>query len=178
VAAGTAGSEIEQLVLDADFRQFVGWSARWARLAALRGWPFAPVGPTPFADLVGEKIGMRTTFKNLPRPFATMGIDIVSGEYLVYTKETHPEMAVVEAVQIATAIPLAFPPHQVGDRLIVDAAIATQSPIWLTAAIERCFDERLPIVVLRSAPTALVQAPRRLPQFVTKSGRRLHPGRR
>ena len=68
---------------------------------------------------------------------------------LVYT-ETHPEMRVAEAVEIATAIPLAYPPHQVGDRLIVDAAIATQSPVWLTAAVEPLFEERLPIVVLRS----------------------------
>jgi predicted acylesterase/phospholipase RssA len=167
VAAGRSGGELERLVLDTDFRRFAVRSARLARLVALRRWPFAPDSPTRFADLVGEEIGTEATFGALPKPFATMGIDIVSGDYLVYTKETHPEMRVAEAVRIGTAIPLAYPPHQVGDRLIVDAAIATQSPVWLTAAIETFFEERLPIVVLRSAPTATVQTPRRLPQFVT-----------
>lgn len=166
VAAGTPSGEIEQLVLETDFRRFAGRSARWARLVALRRWPFAPDSPPRFADLVRTKIEPGTTFADLPRPFATMGIDIVSGEYLVYTKETHPEMRVADAVGIATAVPLAYPPHQVGDRLIVDAAIATWSPVWLTAAVEPFFEERLPIVVLRSARTAPVQTPRRLPQFV------------
>ncbi|HUK70719.1 MAG TPA: patatin-like phospholipase family protein [Streptosporangiaceae bacterium] len=166
VAAGSPGGELERLMLGTDFRRFAVRSPRWAHLVALRRWPFSPNIPTRFADLVGEQIGTETTFGALPKPFATMGIDIVSGEYLVYTKETHPEMRVVEAVRIATAIPLVFPPHQVGDRLIFDAAIATQSPVWLTAAIEPLFEERLPIVVLRSAPTAPVQTPRRLPQFV------------
>lgn len=167
VAAGSSGEELERLVLDTDFRRFAIRSARWARLVALRRWPFAPDSPPRIVDLVGEKIGRETTFGTLPKPFATMGIDIVSGEYLVYTKETHPEMRVAEAVEIATAIPLAYPPHQVGDRLIVDAAIATQSPVWLTAAVEPLFEERLPIVVLRSAPTAPVRTPRHLPQFVS-----------
>jgi len=167
VAAGIPGEEIEQLVLETDFPQYAGRSARWARLVALRRWPFAPDSPPRFADLVRTKIGPGTTFADLPRPFATMGIDIVSGEYLVYTKETHPEMRVADAVGIATAVPLAYPPHQVGERLIVDAAIATQSPVWLTAAVEPFFEERLPIVVLRSAPSAPVQTPRRLPQFVS-----------
>lgn len=166
VAAGTPSGEIERLVLGTDFRRFAVRSARWARLVALRRWPFAPDNPPRFADLVRKMIGPGTTFADLPKPFATMGIDIVSGEYLVYTKETHPEMRVADAVGIATAVPLAYPPHQVGDRLIVDAAIATQSPVWLTAAIEPFFEERLPIVVLRTAPTAPVQTPRSLPQFV------------
>ena len=166
VTAGVPGGEIERLVLGTDFRRFASRSARWGRLVALRRWPFAPDSPPRFVDLVRKEIGPEMTFADLPKPFATMGIDIVSGEYLVYTKETHPEMRVADALEIATAIPLAYPPHQVGDRLVVDAAIATQSPVWLTAAIEPFFEERLPIVVLRSSPTAPVQTPRYLPQYV------------
>jgi predicted acylesterase/phospholipase RssA len=166
VTAGMPGGEIERLVLRTDFRRFASRSGRWARLAALRRWPFAPDSPPRFADLVRKEIGPGKTFADLPKPFATMGIDIVSGEYLVYTKETHPEMLVADALEIATAIPGAYPPHQVGDRLVVDAAIATQCPVWLTAAIEPFFEERLPIVVLRSSRAAPVQTPRHLPQFV------------
>src|SRR5215813_2931530 len=152
VTAGVPSGEIERLVLGTDFRRFASRSARLGRLVALRRWPFAPDSPPRFVDLVRKEIGPEMTFADLPKPFATIGIDIVSGEYLVYTKETHPEMRVADALEIATAIPLSYPPHQIGDRLVVDAAIATQSPVWLTAAIEPFFEERLPIVVLRSSP--------------------------
>ena len=37
---------------------------------------------------MGEKIGRETTFGTLPKPFATMGIDIVSGESLTIAAQT------------------------------------------------------------------------------------------
>lgn len=167
VAAGRSGRELEQLTGETALERFADRPNVLARLFALRRWPFAPVSRTRFADLVADEIGADTTFQELPKPFATMGIDVVSGEYLVYTKETHPEMRVMEAVRIATAIPLVYPPHQVGDRLIVDASIGTQAPVWLTAAVEGFFDESLPIVVLRTTRSAQVERPRRLGQYLS-----------
>jgi hypothetical protein len=54
-------------------------------------------------------------------------------------------MYISEAVSIATAVPCLFPPHERDQRIIVDAAVSTVSPVWLAAN----YKDDLPIVVLK-----------------------------
>jgi len=54
-------------------------------------------------------------------------------------------MKVSEAISIATAVPVGFPPVQRDHRVIVDAAVSTASPVWF--ASEQADD--CPILVLK-----------------------------
>jgi predicted acylesterase/phospholipase RssA len=165
IAAGKGADEIESEVLDADLRGLARAPSAWVeRIAAWRAWPFAPERPPQFETLVGNAIGRDTTFAQLKRPFATLGIDVVSGDFLAYTRETHPTMPVVDAVRIATALPLVYPPHTAGHRQVVDASIASRTPVWLAAA----FEETLPIVVLRTAPSPEILTPRNVLEYVRR----------
>jgi predicted acylesterase/phospholipase RssA len=157
LAAGVSGDEMENAVLHADLARLArAWGARLERIKALYRWPFEPETSLGLAEFVGDIIGHDRTFAQLERPFATVGIDVVTGDFLVYTRDTHPEMRVVDAIGIATALPFVSRPHRSGHRQVVDAAIASRSPVWLAAA----FDEKLPIVLLRSAPITEILTPR------------------
>jgi len=90
-------------------------------------------------------LGRDPTFEELQIPFATIGIDIVSRQFLVYSKETVPQMKVSEALKISTAVPFLTSPHRFEGRVVVDAAVATEAPVWLAPAYEDDF----PIIVLQ-----------------------------
>jgi hypothetical protein len=82
--SGLNGDELEALILGADLERLTRGQAGWAqRLLSWRRWPFAPARPYPFAQFVGDIIGPEKTFAQLAKPFATLGIDIVSGDFLV-----------------------------------------------------------------------------------------------
>jgi hypothetical protein len=54
-------------------------------------------------------------------------------------------MAVSEALRISTAAPFLFPFQEEGEKLLMDGAVISQSPVWLATM----YDDDLPIVVLR-----------------------------
>jgi hypothetical protein len=80
-----------------------------------------------------ELLGSDPKLGDLSIPFATIGVDLVTNGFVVYSSASDVEMRVSEAVSIATAIPLVCPPYQKDGRIVVDAAVATQCPIWLSA---------------------------------------------
>jgi len=167
-AAGWPGKRIAQLAIDTELKRYVPPVPVLSRIRALRRWPFAVRGPLQLADLVSDAIGSSVTFAGLPKPFATIGVDLISGDHLVYSRITHPDMLVGDAVRIATALPFAYPPHVSGRRMVFDASIATYSPAWLSAAAAPLFDEALPVVLLRFQPARQVVTPRRIDQFIRR----------
>ena len=171
IADGKTGDELAELVRSpaGDVSKLAGPQPGLRhRVWALRKWPYAPDVDHDFAKFVVTHMSRDKTFSELARPFATMGVDIMAGDYLVYTQQTHPEMRVSEAVNIATALPVVARPYRKGRRAVVDAAISTRSPVWLTAAVEDVNTRHLPIVVLRSAPTPAVREPERFDLFVQR----------
>ena len=171
VADRKTGDELFDLVCGpaGDIAKLVGpQPGRLARLWALRRWPYAPPVDHDFSDFVVAALGADKTFSELALPFATMGVDIMAGDYLVYTRDTHPEMRVSEAVKIATSMPVVARPYRKGKRVVVDAAISTRSPVWLTAAVENAETRHLPIVVLRAAPRVAVKEPARIDLFAQR----------
>jgi predicted acylesterase/phospholipase RssA len=75
--------------------------------------------------------------------------DINQKQFLVYSSETHPDMKISEVLKIATAIPFLFEPYEYDNRLLVDAALASETPIWMAANNPGFY----PIIVLK--PTRL-----------------------
>jgi NTE family protein len=63
------------------------------------------------------------TFADARLPLYIVSTDLYSGEPFIHT--TGP---VAEAIRASIAIPMLFPPHQLGDRLLVDGAVSNPLP--------------------------------------------------
>lgn len=110
-------------------------------------WPFAKFRQPGFSEVFQELVGGDPAFKNLKIRFATAGFDIVQRRFLVYASDSdsHPNMKVSEALAIAVSIPFAYPPHERGCRIVLDAGVASECPVWMAADQ----DPSLPIIALR-----------------------------
>lgn len=73
----------------------------------------------PLQALLGE-----SRIEDLPLPFASVAVDLVTGEPEVFTRGP-----LVEAVYASSAIPAVFPPLPLGDRLLIDGGGSYRVPI-------------------------------------------------
>ena len=124
-------------------------------------WPFSRYQKSGFSDTFKKIIGDDPKFGSLSRPLAIAAFDITTQRYLVYTKETHPEMTVSEALDIAVSIPFAYPPQERNGRIVLDAGLASECPVWLAA--DRPYQH--PIVALRPKKNILPSKPKSIEQF-------------
>lgn len=164
VATGRPMREIGEQFARLDLRRMI--SRRLAtgvrQYAAWLRWPFARYDSDMVVEVVEEMIGAGHAFGDLKIPFAAPAIDLLSKRLLVYATETHPTMKVADAVRIAVGIPPLYPPHEAEGRIVFDAAIATQCPVWMVGR----FDDEYPILVLKPAPAAMTAPPRWIPGFL------------
>lgn len=142
--SGLSSDQLVNQIFKLNFTDFYG-----AKKILSRFWyPFAKyeksMVPEVFCDLL---LGRNPTFDELTMPFATIGVDIISKQFLVYSDKTVPKMLVSEALKISTAVPFMTSPHNSEGRIVVDAAIATETPVWIAPAYEDDF----PIIVLQPA---------------------------
>lgn len=63
-------------------------------------------------------------FKDLEIPFACVGVDILTGERIIFK-----EGKVLDAVLASSSIPGIFPPFRDGRRFIVDGGVVSQLPV-------------------------------------------------
>ena len=164
LCAGKRPQEIEGYFYEADFKQFKGRWALWPPpFYRPHAWYKKSGVPEMFRRLVGD-----LTFKDLLDrtgiPFALAGIDIASQRLLVYSAEEHGDMRVAEALGIATSVPFYHPPYEAGGRIVVDAALASQCPVWLAAE----YDEELPIVALQPEKQPLDEHPKWPPHYLAQ----------
>jgi predicted acylesterase/phospholipase RssA len=108
-------------------------------------WPFAMFSKSGFSEVFQERLGKDVTFGELQLYFATAGFDIVQRRYLVYDSLTQKAMKVSEALSIAVSYPFLYPPYEHDGRIIMDAGVASECPVWMAADQ----DTTLPIVALR-----------------------------
>lgn len=164
LATGVSVPELRSRVEAVDLRRLLSRSTfpGVLRHAARLRWPFAPFDSEVVVQIMDELMGPGLTFGELEIPFATAGIDLLAQQLLVYSSTTHGTMKVADAVRIAVGIPLLFPPHEAGGRVVVDAAIATQCPIWMVGR----FDDELPILALKPAEPLATAPPRQLGRFL------------
>lgn len=164
VATGIPMSEVRSRVESVDLRRLLSHSTFPGALRfAARLWPpFAPYDSEAVVELMDELLGSVRSFADLEIPFATAGIDLLSQRLLVYASETHATMKVADAVRIAVGIPFLFPPHDAGGRVVIDAAVATQCPIWMVGR----FDDEYPILALKPADSSATTPPKRPGAFL------------
>lgn len=144
---------IRDAVLSLDLRELAG-DIRWRRLRrlwTLREWPYAlyrePGMLQAFHRILQERgLEPDPRLGDLAIPISTAAVDVAASRILVYGSETHPTMRVAELLRIAVAIPLMYAPHASHGREVLDAALASQTPVWLATGQR----EELPIVALRT----------------------------
>jgi predicted acylesterase/phospholipase RssA len=153
--AGIPPDDIRTTALELDLRELAG-DVRWPRLRrlwTLRSWPYAlyrePGMLRVFRRILHEHgLDPDPTLGTLRTPMNTAAVDVASARMLVYASETNPTLHVAELLRIATAIPLMYAPHERAGREVLDAALASYTPIWLATGQR----EELPIVALRVPP--------------------------
>jgi predicted acylesterase/phospholipase RssA len=165
VATGRKMRDVRARIEAIDLRRLVSrdrlpWPLCYA---ALLWWPFAKYDSAVVVEIMEELIGVGHTFGDLQIPFATPAIDLLSKRLLVYATDTHQTMKVADAVRIAVGIPPMFPPHDAGGRIVFDAGIATQCPVWMVGR----FDDEYPILALKPVETATTTPPRWIKLFLT-----------
>jgi NTE family protein len=78
-------------------------------------------------------LGYAHQFPALSRPLYVTGVDIDTAERLVFGEDELAEVHVCRAVAASCAIPILFQPIRVGDRDVVDGAVAGAPPIDVAA---------------------------------------------
>ena len=127
---------------------------RWKslrRVWTLRSWPYAlyrePGIGSAFSTIVTAAGGNPDpTLGELAVPLSTAAVDVAGKRLLVYSSEHHPDMRVRELLRVAVAIPLMYRPHERQGREVMDASLASPTPVGLAAGQR----EDRPIVVLRT----------------------------
>jgi predicted acylesterase/phospholipase RssA len=143
IASGKDMNEIEQKIINFNF-SFLK-TKKTPKLLHLLFNPFAGYHTPNYEQIMIYLLGEDVTLSQLKIPFSALALDIRQKRFLVYSTETHPNMKISEVVKIATSIPLMYAPYKLDRRLLVDAAVATESPVWM--AVNR--QGNYPIVVLK-----------------------------
>jgi hypothetical protein len=98
-----------------------------------------------YAGIMEQLLDEDMKLSQLKIPFSALALDIRQKRFLVYSSATHPEMKISEVIKIATSIPFMYPPYKLEKRILVDAAVATESPVWMAVNQKGNY----PIVVLK-----------------------------
>ncbi len=146
IASGISLEEFEEKVLATDFNK-LKVRKNFLPFIHLKSYPFSEFKTPDFSKIIKDFLGKDLTLGELDIPFATAAVDLHQQRILVYSSDTHPEMKVGEIIKIATAIPPFYDPYEKGKRLLVDAAIASQSPVWIATN----YPGNYPIIVLKPA---------------------------
>lgn len=161
VCAGMDIQKIEDIVLNYKFSNL----KRKKMFAMVRAFfpPFAIQKTPDYAQIVVDLIGEDITLGQMKIPFSVAALDIRQKRFLVYSSESHPNMKLSETIKIATAIPFLYQPYKLGKRVLVDAALASESPVWMAANNPGNY----PIIVLKPLNPPEENYQKSLPAFLS-----------
>lgn len=145
IASGIEIKELEERIIRFDFS--ILKTKKLFSLFRILFPPFATYNMPDYEKIMQNLLGEDLTLSQLKIPFSALALDIKQKRFLVYSTKTHPEMKISEVVKIATSIPFMYAPYKLERRLLVDAAVATESPIWMAVNQKGNY----PIVVLKVA---------------------------
>ena len=143
IASGIDLKDLEKKILNFDF-SVLNTKKTFALFSLFKN-PFATHNVPDYEKIMIDLLGKDITLAEMKIPFSALALDIRLHRFLVYSSESHPSMKISEVVKIATSVPFMYPPYELDDRLLVDAAIASESPVWM--AVNR--KGKYPIVVLK-----------------------------
>lgn len=120
----------------------------WYWLNAIK-YPYSAYKKPDFIKAFKELSITDIPIGELAIPFATTALDLRQRSMLAYSSDQHGEMMLSEILKIATAIPPISEPYKKGRHLLVDGAVASESPVWMAANFKGAY----PILVLKPAPS-------------------------
>jgi len=133
-AKGIPLDEIEQRVIHLDQNEFFKLS--FSNTPALLDF-------SGFASVLVEMLG-RSSFEELPVPFACTAVDIKSYQEVIISNGK-----LLDAVLATIAIPGVFPPKEMGDCVLVDGGVLDPVPV----SVVRWLAPTLPVVAVVLSPS-------------------------
>jgi len=97
-------------------------------------YPYATHHTPDYPKIMEKLIGKDVMLKEMVVPFSAAALDVRQKRFLVYSSSTHPDMKISDVARIATAIPFLYDPYKLDKHLLVDAAVASESPVWMATA--------------------------------------------
>lgn len=122
LAAGKNQSELKQLALETDFRQFRGFSL----LSLLRTGGLS--SGDSFERWMDEQLA-GLTFAELSLDLHVLATDINGGGPVVFNKVNTPDMKVSRAVRYSMSIPLMFSFKKFGNHIMTDGVVLSEDAL-------------------------------------------------
>jgi predicted acylesterase/phospholipase RssA len=160
IASGIDINEIEKKIINFNF-SFLKTKKKFSCFYLLAE-PFATYHTPNYEQIMIYLLGEDLTLSQLKIPFSALALDVRQKRFLVYSTETHPNMKISEVVKIATSIPLMYEAYKFDKRLLVDAAVATESPVWM--AVNR--QGNYPIIVLKASKLPTIDYKKNAPKYI------------
>lgn len=145
IASGIDLKVLEERIINFDF-SVLKTKKSFSKLRIFRS-PFATHHMPDYEKIMSNLLGKDMTLSEFKISFSALALDIRQKRFLVYSTETHPDMKISEVVKIATSIPFMYAPYKLDKHVLVDAAVASESPIWMAVNQKGNY----PIIVLKSS---------------------------
>jgi predicted acylesterase/phospholipase RssA len=143
---GLSPEQVEEKVLAYPIKKYLRKRV-WHKYFAIVRYPFAVYNPPDYEALLKDFAGKDPELKDLPIPYSTLALDLHKQQLLSINRDTNPDWKASKLLSIATAIPPMFAPVTIGNMLLIDGGVASESPGWVAAAES----EGQPIVVLKNS---------------------------
>ncbi len=118
-------TEFEQIVLQTDFKRFLGLVDVNPALLS-KGLVQGNKVKELLKPLIGD-----STFKDLQIPLAVVATDVYTGEEVVLR-----EGSVLEAVRASISMPVIFTPVKIGKRFLIDGGVVNPLPVNVAKAMD------------------------------------------
>jgi predicted acylesterase/phospholipase RssA len=145
ICMGLSPQQIEDKILANPVKKYLRKRV-WHKYLALFRYPYAIYHHPDYATFLEDVFGADLALKDLSIPYSTLALDLNKQQLLSISRDTHPDWKASKLLSIATAIPALFSPIEIGDMLLVDGGMASESPGWVAGAES----EGRPVVILRN----------------------------
>ncbi|MHC2663265.1 patatin-like phospholipase family protein [Bradyrhizobium diazoefficiens] len=142
-----ANLSVIPLVLHNRVLRDVWLNAGAVRTDKLRNW---------LDEMLSEKLGIDggyVRFCDLPIELRVVATDLSKGDLRLFSKKETPDALVADAVAASMAYPLFFKPVQIGDSVLVDGGLSSNSPAWVLDDLREVSSVRVPTFAFRLLDT-------------------------
>jgi predicted acylesterase/phospholipase RssA len=131
LAAGHSAGDMARFLEDEgprifpQYRGLIPWGPAqhlWRQLR-LRG----KYSPVPLRRALVNLLGDRV-LRDLPTEVSIAAVNLTTGERTVFTRQSHPNVALVDVALATSATPGYFPPHAIDGELFADGGLWVNSP--------------------------------------------------
>ena len=122
IACGKTVQEIFEMSMDVDVKNLIRFNLR----VFIKFFGF--VDTKPIRDKIVEMCGRDPTFQEIDRQLYISAACINTGKIVYFSKDTHPDMKVIDAVCVSISIPFMFKPGKIDGKLYICLLYTSPSP--------------------------------------------------